>query len=72
MEIPNSDREDVALGDVPCARAATGDHHPMVAALGKDIEGGYAVQPREMPHILIAGATGAGKSSCSTRCSSRS
>ncbi|HZU48828.1 MAG TPA: DNA translocase FtsK [Mycobacterium sp.] len=64
IEVPNTDREMVRLADVLTAPSTRRDHHPLVIALGKDIEGEYiSWNLARMPHLLVAGSTGSGKSS---------
>ncbi len=63
--MPNRQRQTVALGDILTSPEAAAARHPLEVAAGRDIAGRpVLVNLAEMPHLLIAGATGSGKSSC--------
>jgi len=65
VEVPNRRRQLVALGDILASPEAAQAVHPLEVALGRDIAGrAVMVNLAEMPHVLVSGATGSGKSSC--------
>ena len=69
VEVPNSDRQVIALGDILSSREARQATHPLEVAIGRDINGkNVMVNLATMPHVLIAGATGPASRRVSTRC----
>jgi S-DNA-T family DNA segregation ATPase FtsK/SpoIIIE len=65
VEVPNQQRQLVALGDLLASEDARRANHPLEVAIGRDIAGrAVMISLAEMPHLLIAGSTGSGKSSC--------
>ena len=65
VEVPNRRRQLVALGDILASPEAAKATHPLEVALGRDIAGRAVIANlAEMPHVLVSGSTGSGKSSC--------
>jgi S-DNA-T family DNA segregation ATPase FtsK/SpoIIIE len=65
VEVPNRRRQLVALGDILASPEAAKAGHPLEVGLGRDISGrAVMANLAEMPHVLVSGATGSGKSSC--------
>ncbi len=65
VEVPNRRRQLVALGDILASPEAANATHPLEVAMGRDIAGrAVMVNLAEMPHVLVSGSTGSGKSSC--------
>ena len=65
VEVPNKERQIVAVADILASEEARKATHPLEVAIGRDINGrSVLINLATMPHVLIAGATGAGKSSC--------
>jgi S-DNA-T family DNA segregation ATPase FtsK/SpoIIIE len=65
IEVPNRERDMVTLGDILCLKEVSSNRSPLRAALGKDVAGmPVVVNLMDMPHLLLAGSTGSGKSCC--------
>ena len=65
VEVPNTRRDIITLGDMLASKEARQATHPLEVAIGRDINGrNLMINLATMPHVLIAGATGSGKSSC--------
>ena len=63
IEIPNDDRETVSLKDIICSKEFENSKASLTMALGKDIQGNpICVDLHKLPHLLVAGTTGSGKS----------